>query len=123
MTSTLPPLTQALTGALGSASANVLTYPLDLLVARQQTTRDARIARSGLTGTRRLARAVLRRDGWRALYAGIGADTAGTLLSKCVSLPPHVSYDSDQLPNPASVTFTRTPSSVRSCSADAHARR
>ncbi|KAJ4471543.1 mitochondrial carrier [Lentinula aciculospora] len=36
MTSTLPPLIQAISGAIGSASANTLTYPLDLVTTRVQ---------------------------------------------------------------------------------------
>lgn len=38
MTSTLPPLAQALSGALGSAFANVASYPLDLAATKLQNT-------------------------------------------------------------------------------------
>jgi adenine nucleotide transporter 17 len=40
MTSTLSPLTQAVTGALGSASANALAYPLDVVTTRLQVTKS-----------------------------------------------------------------------------------
>ena len=33
MTSTLPPVVQAISGSIGSATANSLTYPLDLVGA------------------------------------------------------------------------------------------
>lgn len=41
MTSTLPPLVQAVAGAIGSASANTLTYPLDLVTTRVQLSSPA----------------------------------------------------------------------------------
>ncbi|KAJ3904981.1 hypothetical protein F5879DRAFT_25944 [Lentinula edodes] len=41
MTSTLPPLVQAVAGAVGSASANTLTYPLDLVTTRVQLSSPA----------------------------------------------------------------------------------
>ncbi|KAJ3881894.1 mitochondrial carrier domain-containing protein [Lentinula edodes] len=53
MTSTLPPLGQAVAGAIGSASANTLTYPLDLVTTRVQlsspadTGLNANVQRSG----------------------------------------------------------------------------
>ncbi|KAJ4487053.1 mitochondrial carrier domain-containing protein [Lentinula edodes] len=53
MTSTLPPLVQAVAGAIGSASANTLTYPLDLVTTRVQlsspadTGLNANVQRSG----------------------------------------------------------------------------
>ncbi|KAF8829491.1 hypothetical protein HHX47_DHR3000601 [Lentinula edodes] len=53
MTSTLPPLVQAVAGAVGSASANTLTYPLDLVTTRVQlsspadTGLNANVQRSG----------------------------------------------------------------------------
>lgn len=37
MTSTLPPLVQAFSGALGSAASNASAYPLDLVCTRLQT--------------------------------------------------------------------------------------
>ncbi|KAJ3806885.1 mitochondrial carrier domain-containing protein [Lentinula aff. lateritia] len=53
MTSTLPPLVQAVAGAIGSASANTLTYPLDLVTTRVQlsspadTSPNSNVQRSG----------------------------------------------------------------------------
>lgn len=43
MASTLPPLVQAVSGAIGSASANALVYPLDLVTTRLQLTRSKKI--------------------------------------------------------------------------------
>jgi adenine nucleotide transporter 17 len=81
MTSPLPPLTQALTGALGGAASNVLTYPLDTLCARIQTSRGRNVPR-GISGALKLLRKMAARDGWLALYGGLVSDTGATLLSK-----------------------------------------
>lgn len=43
MTSTLPPLVQAFSGAVGSATANAVSYPLDLVTTRLQTTKSKRL--------------------------------------------------------------------------------
>lgn len=43
MTSTLPPLIQAFSGAVGSAAANTLSYPLDLVSTRLQTTSSRKL--------------------------------------------------------------------------------
>ena len=40
MTSTLPPITQAFSGAFGGAVANSIAYPLDLVTTRLQATRS-----------------------------------------------------------------------------------
>ena len=84
MTSQLPPLTQALSGALASASASALTYPLDLLAARvqTQTPRDARGTGRGLRGATFLLQKLVRKHGWESLYAGLASDTGATLVSK-----------------------------------------
>jgi hypothetical protein len=39
MTSTFPPLAQAVAGALGTSAANIGAYPLDLATTRLQTAR------------------------------------------------------------------------------------
>jgi hypothetical protein len=90
MTSTLPPLVQSVSGAIGSATANCLTYPLDLVTARLQlqtkpkkkSTRDV----GGLTEGALLVRKIIKKDGISALYDGILTDTGATLLSKCDSI-------------------------------------
>ncbi|KAI0313315.1 mitochondrial carrier [Amylostereum chailletii] len=79
MTSTLSPLTQAVTGALGSASANALAYPLDLTTTRLQTTKSRKL--HGLQGAVRVLRDVVQKHGIGALYDGLGSDTASTILS------------------------------------------
>ncbi|KAI0764362.1 mitochondrial carrier domain-containing protein [Trametes elegans] len=80
MTSSLPPLAQALSGALGSAAANSISYPLDLVATKLQTTSSRRLR--GYRGAIRLLRHVLHTEGLAGLYDGLGPDTASTLISK-----------------------------------------
>lgn len=79
MTSTLPPLIQAFSGAIGSASANSLVYPLDLVTTRLQTSRSKY---SGLSRAIYILHSIIDKHGWLALYDGLDTDTAATLLSK-----------------------------------------
>ncbi|KAL1945264.1 hypothetical protein VTO73DRAFT_2115 [Trametes versicolor] len=79
MTSSLPPLAQAWSGALGSAAANSISYPLDLVATKLQTTRSRKL--QGLPGVLRLLKFVLRTEGLAGLYDGLSADTASTLVS------------------------------------------
>ncbi|KDR75555.1 hypothetical protein GALMADRAFT_68813 [Galerina marginata CBS 339.88] len=84
MTSTLPPLVQAFSGAVGSASANALIYPLDLITTRLQLDppkRSKALGLGGLHGAVLIFRHILRKYGWRAFYDGLWADTCATLLS------------------------------------------
>ncbi|KAF5317175.1 hypothetical protein D9611_003753 [Ephemerocybe angulata] len=90
MTSTLPPLVQALSGAVGSASASTLTYPLDLITTRLQLDSSEKAKRRGgvkgglrlllliVYGSKRKQRPGL---GWRALYDGLQSDLFATMLS------------------------------------------
>jgi solute carrier family 25 (peroxisomal adenine nucleotide transporter), member 17 len=91
MTSSLPPLTQALTGALGSAAANSIVYPLDLACARLQTLspKDRHRHGTGLNGALAILRERARAHGFGALYDGLESDTAATVLSKYVLLTLH----------------------------------
>jgi len=73
MTSVLPPFIQAASGSLGAATANALTYPLDLITTRKQAAEKS-------TSIRRQIHA----HGLSSLYDGIGADTGGTLISRSV---------------------------------------
>jgi solute carrier family 25 (peroxisomal adenine nucleotide transporter), member 17 len=91
MTSTLPPIVQALSGAVGSASASSLTYPLDLILTRLQLDSPARAKkRGGIYGGFTLLLYIVYGDrkrrrngmGWKALYDGLGADLFATVLSK-----------------------------------------
>jgi hypothetical protein len=85
MTSTLPPLVQAFSGAIGSASANTLTYPLDLVTTRLQLDSPEKARRSsGLHGAIRILRGIIKKHGFQDLYTGLGTDTGATLLSKYV---------------------------------------
>ncbi|KAF7289256.1 hypothetical protein MIND_01387200 [Mycena indigotica] len=82
MTSTLPPLVQAFSGAIGSASANTLTYPLDLATTRLQLYPAEKAKTSGgLRGAFRILLKATRRNGLQSLYNGLATDTGATLLS------------------------------------------
>ncbi|KAJ6590122.1 mitochondrial carrier domain-containing protein [Mycena vulgaris] len=82
MTSTLPPLVQAFSGAIGSASANALTYPLDLVTTRVQLDSRKKAKRSsGLHGAVRILRGIIKKRGIQDIYTGLGTDTGATLLS------------------------------------------
>jgi hypothetical protein len=74
MTSVLPPFVQAASGSLGAASANALTYPLDLITTRIQATEKGTSIRKQI-----------HTYGLSSLYDGIGADTGATLLSRSVA--------------------------------------
>lgn len=111
MTSTLPPLIQALSGAVGSASASTLTYPLDLITTRLQLDSSAKAKRrGGAKGGLKLLLSIVygsrskkwlkerkgkqeceeeEKDGmgWAALYDGLQSDLYATIISKCVYYP------------------------------------
>lgn len=88
MTSTLPPLVQAFSGAIGSAAANSLTYPLDLVVTRLQLQvpnayRDRKSLRhGGFLSSLMILRKIVSKHGWKAIYDGLWPDTCATLLSR-----------------------------------------
>ncbi len=82
MTSALPPLVQACSGALGSAAANAVSYPLDLVATKLQTTTSRRLR--GLHGTMLLLKHIMDTEGLAGMYDGLGADTASTIVSKYV---------------------------------------
>ncbi|KAI0733745.1 mitochondrial carrier [Fomitopsis betulina] len=79
MSSALPPLVQACSGALASASANAISYPLDLVATRVQTTRHPHLRNS--KGPLCILKHVLRTEGLFGLYDGLLTDTASTFLS------------------------------------------
>ncbi|KAJ3551618.1 hypothetical protein NM688_g4600 [Phlebia brevispora] len=79
MTSTLPPLVQAFSGAIGSATANAIAYPLDLVATRLQTTSSKKLR--GLRGILFTLQHILRTEGCKGLYDGLVTDTAATFLS------------------------------------------
>ncbi|OSC98404.1 mitochondrial carrier [Trametes coccinea BRFM310] len=81
MTSSLPPLAQAVSGALGSAAANAISYPLDLAATKLQTTSSRSSRFRGFRGIFLVLKYVLRHEGLAGLYDGLGADTASTLIS------------------------------------------
>ncbi|KAL5504659.1 hypothetical protein ACEPAH_7322 [Sanghuangporus vaninii] len=76
MTSTLPPLAQAFSGALGGAVANASAYPLDLVCTRLQTSHSRE--RQGIYAT---LRKIIKKRGFTGLYEGLQTDTAATLIS------------------------------------------
>ncbi|KAH8827923.1 mitochondrial carrier domain-containing protein [Flagelloscypha sp. PMI_526] len=86
MTSALPPLIQALAGASGSSSANVLTYPLDLVTTRLQLDRSKSLDPNphNLAAGFRLIRSIVRKDGLYTLYTGLSTDTAATFISNWI---------------------------------------
>ncbi|TFK26339.1 mitochondrial carrier [Coprinopsis marcescibilis] len=90
MTSNMPPLVQAVSGAVGSVSASALTYPLDLITTRLQLDSPAKAKRrGGLSGGVRLLLLIIYGNkrkgrkglGWSALYDGFGPDMSATVLS------------------------------------------
>ncbi|KAF9562990.1 mitochondrial carrier [Agrocybe pediades] len=82
MTSTLPPLVQAFSGAIGSASANALAYPLDLVTTRLQLESPERSKKQGgLFGAALIVRHIFKKYGWEAFYDGLWPDTCATVLS------------------------------------------
>ncbi|KAJ7270129.1 mitochondrial carrier domain-containing protein [Mycena haematopus] len=82
MTSTLPPLVQAFSGAIGSASANALTYPLDLVTTRLQLESPEKARKSsGIGGAIRILHGIIKKHGFWDLYTGLGTDTGATLLA------------------------------------------
>ncbi|KAF8190829.1 mitochondrial carrier domain-containing protein [Pholiota molesta] len=82
MTSTLPPLVQAFSGAIGSASANALSYPFNLVTTKLQLDSPRRSkVRGGIVGGVNLLASILKKHGVHALYDGLLADTYATLLS------------------------------------------
>ncbi|PBK86990.1 mitochondrial carrier [Armillaria gallica] len=80
MTSTLPPIVQAVSGAVGSAFANGLMYPLDLATTRLQLHRK-RTSINGLYDGIRILVHIIRRYGLTAVYDGIMTDTGASLVS------------------------------------------
>ncbi|KAH9833506.1 mitochondrial carrier [Rhodofomes roseus] len=79
MTSARPPIVQAFSGALASASANAITYPLDLVATRVQTTRNPHL--KGMSRALRVLTHVIKTQGLSGLYDGLSTDTASTILS------------------------------------------
>ncbi|KAI5123790.1 hypothetical protein M0805_009085 [Coniferiporia weirii] len=79
MTSTLPPLVQALSGALGSVVANTTSYPLDLACTRLQTAEPSK--KQGIIAMLETLRRIKNNRGILGLYDGLETDTAATLIS------------------------------------------
>ncbi|KAL6302941.1 mitochondrial carrier domain-containing protein [Sparassis latifolia] len=85
MASSLPPLLQACSGSLASASANVISYPLDLIATKLQISESPHLR--GLKGARRILRHIVGTEGFAGLYSGLPTDTASTLVSVLLPLP------------------------------------
>ncbi|KAK4704178.1 hypothetical protein P7C70_g2034, partial [Phenoliferia sp. Uapishka_3] len=82
MASTLPPLLQASSGALGAALANVASYPLDTITTRIQTaSRPKSRKRNSKDSLVSAGRALYETEGWTGFFRGIGADTVSTAIS------------------------------------------
>ncbi|GAA6032750.1 hypothetical protein JCM8097_000773 [Rhodosporidiobolus ruineniae] len=93
MTSPLPPLAQATSGALGGVISNALVFPLDTITSRLQTSsRSARQRTSpspardkrkgGYASPLAAIKTIAAQEGWSGLYAGLGPDSLSTLLSQ-----------------------------------------
>ncbi|RUS21413.1 mitochondrial carrier domain-containing protein [Endogone sp. FLAS-F59071] len=90
----LPPVGHALAGAIGSAIANCIVYPLDISTTRLQIEKK-KAAKSGedgqplpeekkhtLVGT--IVHIYRKEGGLRGLYAGLASDTFATVLSNFI---------------------------------------
>ncbi|GAA5980271.1 hypothetical protein JCM11641_005525 [Rhodosporidiobolus odoratus] len=98
MTSPLPPLAQATSGALGGVISNAIVFPLDTLTSRLQTSSRSARSRSaqsssgssknskqgGYSSLSTAIRTIVSREGWQAFYAGLGPDSLSTLVSQFV---------------------------------------
>ncbi|WVQ80234.1 hypothetical protein IAT38_002339 [Cryptococcus sp. DSM 104549] len=83
MQTTLPPLLQATSGALGSAVGNTVVYPLDVATTRMQ--HDAKRPKSKrLSLILTLHRLLTRKRGFTRLFSGLQADNVSTLLSSFI---------------------------------------
>ena len=98
MTSTLPPLIQAFSGAFGGAVANASVYPLDLVGTRLQTAKSKRNQgrnwyiiffakpfngfNSGITEAVHTLKDIVNKKGATGLYDGLKTDTGATVLSR-----------------------------------------
>jgi len=82
MTSTFPPLAQAVAGALGAATANIGAYPFDLATTRLQTTKlTKRNSPRGVYGILAIFKETVDKEGFLALFDGLKTDTSATLIS------------------------------------------
>lgn len=87
MTSTLPPIVQAFSGAIGSAAAGALTYPLELVTTRVQLQDPNKKGKQGgLRDLERTLRHIIRKYGVTGLYDGLSVDTVAKVLSRLVHL-------------------------------------
>ncbi|KAG8995031.1 hypothetical protein FRB93_001221 [Tulasnella sp. JGI-2019a] len=82
MTSTLPPLTQAVSGGVGSFTANAVLFPLDVVVTHMQTNRSE--ASKKKKGWNDFLREIVEEEGWSGLYSGFVSDSLATLLSNFI---------------------------------------
>ncbi|KAL2870640.1 putative mitochondrial carrier protein [Aspergillus lucknowensis] len=91
----LPTVGNAVAGAVGAAASNLATYPLSLIIARLQTQKQRKQRSDGktnkgdgegpekeeeYTGLLDAARTIYTREGLSGLYAGVGQDTAKSVL-------------------------------------------
>ncbi|PWY99963.1 hypothetical protein BCV70DRAFT_217012 [Testicularia cyperi] len=79
--SQLPPFAQATAGALGSITSNTLVYPLDLLSTRCQTQSRGRDGKAGYQSISAALGEIVKQNGVKGLYQGLGSDTISNTLS------------------------------------------
>ncbi|KAK8864553.1 hypothetical protein IAR55_001803 [Kwoniella newhampshirensis] len=123
MDSTLPPLLQATSGALGSAVGNAIVYPLDLATTRMQNAaKRSNVQRLSLIHT--LQRLIYHR-GLSRLYQGLRADTLSTLLSNFLYFFTYTSLQRSlhiyhvRHPPPSGKVITSSPAGIGGMSAKA----
>lgn len=97
MSSNLPPVVQAVSGALASTTANAISYPFDLVATKVQTSRlkrrgstciyrpnacECSITLSGLDVAIHILKRIVEQRGYLGLYDGLETDSGATLLSR-----------------------------------------
>ncbi|KAI5475360.1 hypothetical protein MNV49_001591 [Pseudohyphozyma bogoriensis] len=84
MTSSLPPLAQAISGSLGSVVSNTFVYPLDTLSTRLQTRATSKRSGRAPTTFIETIKKILREEGVGSFYLGLGTDSLSTGLSNFI---------------------------------------
>ncbi|KAI9488142.1 mitochondrial carrier domain-containing protein [Zychaea mexicana] len=75
----LPPVGHAVSGVVGSTIANLFIYPLDISTTRLQL--ENKTKKRGIV---EVITSIYKEGGFKALYAGLGADTLATVLSSFI---------------------------------------
>ncbi|KAM0755612.1 mitochondrial carrier [Meredithblackwellia eburnea MCA 4105] len=84
MASTLPPIVQATSGALGGVVSNALVYPLDVVTTRMQTTAKSSAKKSKKNNLPNTFTTMLKNEGPATFYRGLASDSISTALSNFI---------------------------------------